>query len=146
MKVQLRAMREPFEIVEHPADIGFIAYGGTAEELFANAALALLWLTCELPAVQETVSVDVEVTGTDVESLLFAWLAEVLATADATQLVFRRATVGDICDGKVRGTLYGESLDRTRHQMKTGIKAVTMHQLRVAETPDGWRAQVFLDV
>lgn len=139
-------MREPFEIVEHPADIGFIAYGGTVEELFANAALALMWLTCELRAVEETLSVDVEVTGADMETLLYAWLAEVLSTADATQLVFHRATVGDISDGKVKGTLYGESLDRTRHSMKTCIKAVTMHQLRVEQIAEGWRAQVYLDV
>jgi SHS2 domain-containing protein len=139
-------MREPFKIIEHPADIGFIAYGGTVEELFANATLALLWLTCELSAVKETLALSVEVRGADVETLLFAWLAEVLAVADGEQLVFRRATVGDICEGKVRGTLLGESLDRTRHQTKTYIKAVTMHQLRIDETPDGWRAQVFLDV
>lgn len=139
-------MGVPFEIVEHPADIGFIAYGRTVEELFANAALALMSLTCELPAVQETVSVDLEVTGTDRETLLYAWLSEVLSTAEAAHLVFRRATLGDIQDGKVRGRVYGESLDLTRHKMKTCVKAVTMHQLRIEETPEGWRAQVFLDV
>ncbi len=139
-------MREPFEIIEHPADIGFIAYGGTAEELFANAALALVWLTCELLTIEEILAIDIEVTGADNESLLFAWLAEVLALADAQQLVFKRATVREISKGKLQGTLYGESMDRTRHQTKTYIKAVTMHQLRVENTPEGWRAQVFLDV
>ena len=32
---------EAFVILEHPADIGFRAFGGTLAELFENAALAL---------------------------------------------------------------------------------------------------------
>src|SRR5947209_19198174 len=69
-------MRQPFEILEHPADVGFVAYGATLEELFANAALAMMSLACELGAVRQTLSRAIEVTATDLESLLFAWLAE----------------------------------------------------------------------
>jgi SHS2 domain-containing protein len=139
-------MRQPFEIIEHPADVGFIAYGATPEELFANAALALLWMGCELPTIEEKLAVDINVTATKLDVLLYTWLAEVLAVADANRLVFRRATVREISDGRVRGTVYGESMDRARHQTKTYLKAVTMHQLKVEETSEGWRAQVFLDV
>lgn len=139
-------MREPFEIIEHPADIGFIAYGSSLEELFANAALALLWLTCELFTIEERLAVDITVTGENVETLLYAWLTEVLAVADAHQLVFRRASVREISDIRLTGTLYGESVERPRHQTKTYIKAVTMHQLSVEQTSYGFRAQVFLDV
>lgn len=139
-------MAEPFEIIEHPADIGFIAYGSSLEELFANAALALVWLTCELLTIEEKLAVDISVTGENTETLLYAWLAEVLAVADAHQLVFRRATVREISDGKLTGTVYGESVDRAKHQTKTYIKAVTMHQLSLQHTPSGWQAQVYLDV
>src|SRR2546426_7946043 len=69
-------MRPPFEIIEHPADVGFLAYGVTLEELFANAALAMMSLACELEAVRQTLSRAIEVTAADWESLLFAWLAE----------------------------------------------------------------------
>src|ERR1022692_1610575 len=47
-------MARPFEILEHPADVGFLAYGATLEELFANSALAMISLACDLEGVRET--------------------------------------------------------------------------------------------
>lgn len=39
-------VRKPFEILEHPADVEFLAYGGTLAELFENAGLVLCSLAC----------------------------------------------------------------------------------------------------
>ncbi len=150
-------MRVPFEVIEHPADVGFVAYGATPEELFANAALAMLSLGCELAGVEERERRELEATGEDVEALLFAWLAEILAVADAERLVFRRVEVTALAlpdglgnspraGGRVRGIAYGEPFDKARHRAGTYIKAVTYHQLNVTRTPEGWRAQVYLDV
>ena len=146
-------MRWPFEVIEHPADVGFIAYGRTLEELFAHAALAMFSLACELSAVIERERREIEVTGADIESLLYAWLAEILAIADAEQLVFHRLAVVELVagpeasgSGHARGIACGERYDKTRHQAGTYIKAVTYHELRVERTDEGWRARVFLDV
>ncbi len=139
-------MRVPFEVIEHPADVGFLAYGDTLADLFANAALAMFSLACALERIEERQKREVEASGTDTESLLYAWLAELLAVADAEQLVFRRVEVTELAPGRVRGVAYGEKFDKTRHRAGTYIKAVTYHQLRVEQTPEGWRAQVYLDV
>jgi SHS2 domain-containing protein len=139
-------VRVPFEVIEHPADVGFVAYGRTLEELFTNAALAMLSLACDLEGIEERERREVEAAGTDTESLLYAWLAEILAVWDAEQLAFRRVEVSHLAGGHVRGTAYGEKFDKTRHRAGTYIKAVTYHQLRVEQTPEGWRAQVYLDV
>ena len=139
-------MRQPFEIIEHPADVGFVAYGATLEELFANAALAMLSLGCELSGVEEKLSRAIEVSAADLESLLYAWLAEILGIADGEQLVFCRAEVSALGDDRVSGIVHGERFDKARHRAGTYIKAVTMHQLRVEKTAEGWRAQVYLDV
>ncbi len=138
--------RPAFEIIEHPADVGFLAYGATLEELFANAALAMMSLACELDAVKETASRQIEASAADVESLLFAWLAEILGIADAEQLVFRRSEVTTLGGNRVTGLVHGEEFDKSRHHAGTYIKAVTLHQFRVEKTADGWRAQVYLDV
>ncbi len=139
-------MRPPFEILEHPADVGFLAFGATLEELFANAALAMMSLACELGAVQERLSRAIEVTAADLESLLFAWLAEILGAADGEQLVFCRAEVTQLNDNRATGAVYGEKFDKRRHRAGTYIKAVTLHQLRVEKAAEGWRARVYLDV
>ena len=144
-------MRVPFEVIEHPADVGFLAYGQTLEELFANAALAMLSLGWESAGVEEREQREISASGQDLEALLFAWLAEILAIADAERLIFRRAEVREFRPGPesatyCRGTAWGERFDKARHRAGTYIKAVTYHQLRVEQTPQGWRAQVYLDV
>jgi len=140
----------PYEILEHPADVGFRAWGRTLEELFASAALAMMSLACDAEGLAERDVRDVQVTGGDRESLLFAWLAEILAVQDAEQMFFRRAEVAEISESagewRIRGRVFGEKYDKARHRAGTYIKAVTYHQLRVEQTPDGWRAQVYLDV
>jgi SHS2 domain-containing protein len=143
-------MGAPWEILEHPADVGFRAYGRTPEELYANAALAMMSLACAPEGLAESESREIEVTGADHESLLFAWLAEVLAVQDAEQMFFRRAEIVEFMEtaGQLRlqGRIFGEKYDSARHRAGTYVKAVTMHQLHVEQTPAGWQAQVYLDV
>ena len=139
-------MRVPFEVIEHPADVGFRAYGATLEELFTNAALAMLSLGCELAGVEEREQHEIVATGADRESLLYAWLAEILAVADAEQLAFRRVEIIELAPQSARGMAYGERFDKARHVAGTYIKAVTYHQLCVEQTQNDWRAQVYLDV
>ena len=139
-------MARAFEILEHPADVGFLAYGATLKELFANSALAMISLACELEGVRETEQRKIDATGEDLESLLYSWLAEVLAVMDADRLVLRRAAVTFLDEGRVRGILYGEPIDRGRHRTGVAIKAVTLHQFAVENVDGGWRARVFLDL
>lgn len=139
-------MPAPFEIIEHPADVGFVAYGRTLEELFAHSALAMMSLACEPAGIEAREQREIEATGADNESLLFAWLAEILGVADAEKMFFCRAEVAELAEGRVRGCVYGEKQDKHRHRAGTYVKAVTYHQLRVERIAAGWRAQVYLDV
>lgn len=148
--VRINAVDRPYEILEHPADVGFRAYGQTLEELFANAALAMMSLACDPEGLAEREAREVQTTGGDRESLLFAWLAEILAVQDAEQLFFRRAEIIELSESpgelRIRGRVFGEKYDKARHRAGTYVKAVTYHQLHVEHTADGWRAQVYLDV
>ena len=40
--------RPPFEILEHTADVGIVAHGGSLAELFANAATGMFAIMAEL--------------------------------------------------------------------------------------------------
>ncbi len=139
-----------FAILEHPADVGFLAYGATLEELFENAALAIISIAGEVDNVRESDRRQIEVTGENIESLLYAWLAEILAVMDAERMALRRAEVTELvseaCGGRVRGVVYGEPFDRAQHAAGVAIKAVTYHQFAIERTADGWRARVFLDL
>jgi SHS2 domain-containing protein len=148
----MQGVNMPYEILEHPADVGFLAYGGTLAELFENAALALCSLACAPEKIEEREQREIVAAGADIESLLYAWLAEILAIADGEQLLFRRVQVSELREpktgaaGEARGIAYGEKFDRERHAAGTYIKAVTLHQFAVERTPEGFRARVFLDL
>jgi SHS2 domain-containing protein len=135
-----------FEILEHPADVGFRAYGATLEELFASAALALISIAGGIDAIEGRERREFEATGEDTESLLYAWLAEIVALADADRLVLGRIEVTSLGEGRVTGAAYGERYDHDRHRVGTAIKAVTYHKFFVKQSPTGWVAEVFLDL
>jgi len=135
-----------FEILEHPADVGFRAYGATLTDLFQNAALALVSIAGDPERIEERERREIEATGSDTESLLYEWLAEIVAVADADRLVLRRVEVTSLGADHVSGIAYGERYDRSRHSAGTAIKAVTYHRFFVDQSPAGWVAEVFLDV
>lgn len=136
----------PFEILEHPADVGFLAHGQTLEELFTNAALAMMSLGWELEAVEEKERREIEATGEDTETLLYDWLSAILSLADADRMVFRRFEVTELTEGRVRGAAWGEPFDKARHHALTYIKAVTLHQFEVRQINQAWTARVYVDV
>ena len=145
-------MNVPYEILEHPADVGFLAHGRTLAELFENSALAMCSLACTPEKADERLERQIVARGSDIESLLYAWLTEILAIADAEQLVFSRVSVSELrmpsesAAGEVIGVARGEKFDRERHAAGTYIKAVTLHQFQVERTAQGFRARVYLDL
>jgi SHS2 domain-containing protein len=135
-----------FEILEHPADIGFRAFGRTLAELFETAALALLSIACEIEDIMPQDEHHVEASGTDYESLLVAWLNEVLYWFDGKRIAFRQFRVQEIEPERVTAVVWGEPRAAIRHRAKVIVKAVTWHQLRVSRSSHGWVAEVYLDV
>jgi SHS2 domain-containing protein len=135
-----------FEILEHPADIGFRAFGSTLAELFENAALALLSIAGEIQDVAARDEHHLEAAGMEYESLLVAWLNEVLYWFDGKRIAFRRFRVLEIAPERLTALGWGEPRDVARHRAKLIVKAVTWHQLRINRAGRGWAAEVYLDV
>jgi SHS2 domain-containing protein len=137
---------QQFRILEHTADVGFEAFGSTREEAFVNAARALTYLIVELDAIDPGEEVSVQVQGTDPVSLLVNWLSELLYLHDAEGWLFRDFEIQSLQDDSLSAVARGEKFQRSRHQAKLLVKAITYHQLALEETPRGWRAQVYVDI
>jgi len=71
-----------FDIIEHTADTGIVAYGTELKEAFANAAYAMFTLIADLEDVKEVVCRQIEVEAGDRESLVVSWLNELLYLFD----------------------------------------------------------------
>ena len=137
---------QQFRILEHTADVGFEAFGSTREDVFANAARALISLIVELDAIDPREEVAVRVHGPDPASLLVNWLSELLFLHDAEGWLFRDFEIRSLRDNSLSALARGEKFQRSRHQAKLLVKAITYHQLALEKTPQGWRAQVYVDI
>src|SRR5208337_4556684 len=80
---------QPFRVLEHTADIGFEAFGVTCEEVFANAARALVHLMVDLDAIAPQESMSLRADASDMPSLLVNWLSEILYLFDAEGWLFQ---------------------------------------------------------
>ncbi len=138
-------MKKGFEVIDHTADIGIVAYGADLKESFANAALALFSLIADLDNVGEGFRQELEVTAEDEESLLVQWLNELIYLFDVEYLIFKRFEIADFTPTRLRAICYGERVDPLRHKLKTGVKAATYHMLKVEKGGDH-KVQVILDV
>ena len=137
---------QPFRTLEHTADVGFEAFGSTREEVFAHAACALMDLIVDLETIKPGEEVTLQISGPDPESLMVNWLSEILFLQDAEGWLFRVFEIRDLQDDSLRALARGEKFQRSQHQLKLLVKAITYHQLVLEETPLGWRAQVYVDI
>jgi len=135
-----------FEVLEHPADIGFRAFGGTLPELFAHSALAMLSIAADPAAVQPQQEYPLAVESGDRESLLVDWLNEVLYRFDGKRIAFQDFRVTQFCDTAIEAVGMGEPRDPLRHRARLIVKAVTYHQLKIERRGGLWVAEVYLDI
>src|SRR5262249_31048642 len=135
-----------YETFEHTADLGLRVRAPDLNALFAEAARALFSAIVEhLSTVERRQQVNVELPAGEPEYLLFDWLNELLYRFDTEHLLFSRFEV-QVDDKVLHASASGEPLDRTRHMLSHEVKAITYHGLRVENTPDGWLAEVIVDI
>ena len=134
-----------YDILSHTADTAIIAYGATLPELFENAAFGMFDLMVDLAGVRSAASRPVVAAGDDPESLLVAWLSELLVISEADDLVFSWFAVDRLEEGGVQGSA-GGAPPSGMELRGPPIKGVTYHDLAVVEIPDGWWARLVFDV
>jgi len=138
-------VEKEFEILEHTADVGIIAYGADINEAFANAAKGLFSLITELENVEEITYRDIELTAPDQESLLVGWLNELIYLFDAENILFKRFVITRLSHTHLKARGYGQAVDTSRHKLKMGVKAATYHRLKI-EKSNGSQVQVLFDI
>jgi SHS2 domain-containing protein len=134
-----------FEVIDHTADVGIIAYGGDLKEAFANSAYGMFSLIADLDGVGEEVSREVDVQATDQEALLVDWLNELLYLFDVEHIIFKRFEVTNLSQNRLKAKVYGDKIDTSRHQLRTAVKAATYHMLKI-ERNKGVKVQFILDI
>ncbi len=136
---------EPFEVIEHTADVGIIARGRTLSELFGHAAAGMLHFLIDPAEVRKNASRRVTVEADDLAGLLVAWLNELLVLLNADAFIPAAYEISDLTERRLAAQVWGEPVDPARHRFRLDVKAATYHQVYVRRNK-GWEARVIFDV
>jgi SHS2 domain-containing protein len=133
-----------YRIIEHTADTGLVAYGGTLAEAYGHAAYGLFSIIADLRNVKEVESRTVKVKAKDPESLLFEWLNHLIYLFDVQRILFKRCEITSFDGKSLQATCHGEKYDPSHHRIKIGVKSATYHMLTV--DPVKKRVKVIFDI
>ena len=134
----------PYRELEHTADWALQVWAPTREELFTEAAqgmYALLRARRPEQASRAAFRV-VELSAHDYESLLVAWLQELLYDTDTEGRVFSEFHIQALTPTYLRA----EAAGLAGGQVEVVIKAVTYHNLNIHPTPEGFEVTIVFDV
>ena len=142
-------MQPMHKFLDHTADVFFVAKAATLPELFRECALAVEETMVEVEQVKPKQKTKILAEADKIQNLLFDFLDDVVFFKDYKQLIFSKFDI-DIKEENGKYTLvcfaYGEKLDILRHKPKVDVKAITMHEFKVEQVKDGWKAQVLVDI
>lgn len=135
-------MREPFEEIEHTADLAIRVHGATFGDLFTNAALGMANQLALPRDADPTVIENVELRAQDAETLLVAWLGELLYLGERNDCIFTDFELQRISETGLRARVCGRPIaEHVGH-----IKAVTFNELEIVRSDEGFEATVVFDV
>jgi SHS2 domain-containing protein len=139
-------LKPPFEILEHPSDLGIEARGATMAEAFQNAALGLISIIAGTSKIESCEERLVSILALDRENLLVRWLTEILYLYDAEKFLTAEIKFDMLNDTSLRARILGQQFNASNHELKLDVKAITYHQLMIQKLEDFWIARVFVDI
>ncbi len=137
------------EIIEHTADIGLRIFGKDLKRLFRSAARGMFSLIARkyVAAKQDKrIVFNIVLSAKTREELLVSWLSELLTLSDIRNIIFTRVQFEKLTATKLKARAEAEKMDKKSYKLKTEIKAVTYHQLKLKKKDGCWQAEVFFDV
>src|SRR5687768_8723316 len=116
------------------------------EGLFATAAEALLQIQMEdVGSLHRDQRQTIQVAHADVDMLLHRFLQELIFLKDskkwlllADEIILEKKKIGY----KLKAVMSGERFDPTCHESRMAVKAISEEGLEVAQTAQGWKANL----
>jgi SHS2 domain-containing protein len=135
-------MNERFEEVEHTADIAIRVRGRDLAELFANAAYGMACQLADPAGVDFTVEHAVALEADDAETLLVAWLGELLYLGERDACVFVDFDMCEVTPTRLRAVARGGAVREYRGH----VKAVTFNDLEIRRIDERYETTIVFDV
>ncbi len=138
--------KKGWEHFEHQADIGLRGFGPTKAEAFAQAAAALTAVITDVENVTSKLKVEITCQAEDEQLLFVDWLNALIYEMSTRRMLFSRFEV-NIRGDRLSARVWGEEIQRDKHNPVVEVKAATYTALDVCRDKDGkWIAQCVVDV
>lgn len=141
-----------YEYLNHTADVSFIAYGGSIEELFSNSIDAMAGLMLNSPKPRKKGSKYTEFSFTEsaqsLENLLWFVLQRLLSESDSRGMLPKQAN-------RVKIRKYGKGVkaectvllvEKTESNAFFDVKGVSPSSLKITSRGGSYSVEVILDV
>jgi SHS2 domain-containing protein len=138
-----------FEIIDHTADIGIVAYGKTKREVFINAAKGMFEIIAgENRDLKENFYAKIKLEAKSLEDLLIAWLNELLYLSEVKLVILNKFKIKELSDSQIKAEVGGTKINHLSVRIKREVKAVTYHRLEIIKDEESglWSAQVIFDI
>ena len=130
-----------FEEIPHTADWSVRVWAPDLPALFAESARAMNALSGTVIGAGPRVQRLFECEGPDAESLLVAFLSELVYSHEQENLAFDHFEIA-VEDQRLKTTMGGAPIE----ELDKAIKAVTYHDLHIKETDEGLETTIVFDV
>ena len=138
-----------FEIIDHTADIGIVAYGKTKREVFINASKGMFEIIAgEDRDLKENFYAKIKLEAKSLEDLLIAWLNELLYISEVKLVILNKFKIKELSDVQIKAEVGGTKINHLSIRIKREVKAVTYHGLEIKKDEESglWSAQVIFDI
>jgi len=140
----------PFEIIDHTADVGIKAHGSTLTELFENAARGMFAVIAgeKYKAQGSKIEKKIEINENkdNLEEILVSWLSELLDIFNREKIYLDNFRILSLNNNGIKAETSGVNIDLYQSDLYTEIKAVTFHNLKIEEDVEGFSCTIIFDV
>ncbi|MBW1668393.1 MAG: archease [Deltaproteobacteria bacterium] len=138
--------KQDYILLDHTADLGIKVRGKTLENLFENAAKAMIELTVRGKSEGKIHSRKIVLSGQDLADLMVQWLGEILYLFEGEKLVATSAKIDKLSPSMLEASVEAVPFDPEFHVIINEIKAVTYHQSKVLKKGDHYESTIIFDL
>ena len=130
------------------ADVAIESRGDTLEELFTASAMATFEVMADTGGIQPKIKKTLRLENSEVDGLLFDWLAEIIYLKDSESMLFGKYNLKITKDTNYQldAEILGEEINQSKHDLRCDVKAITFHLFEVYEKNGKWISRFILDI
>lgn len=140
------AVKTAFELFDHTADIGIRATAPSLPGLIPPAGKALYSIIGELVPSDDKRAESWELVDDDSVFLLRDYLAELLHLFESEMRIVIEPVASVFEDGRLVVHAQSVAINQRHSDFLREIKAVTYHELEIAEVDGGYQATIIVDI